>query len=58
MNLVLALVLTFFFLKDGPRFLPWLAAQTGPHAAPHVAELSYRSCGRCRSSSASRPWSA
>jgi len=42
-NLVLALVLTFFFLKDGPRFLPWLAAQTGPHAAPHVAELSHRS---------------
>ncbi len=42
-NLVLALVLTFFFLKDGPRFLPWLAAQTGPSAAPHVAELSHRS---------------
>ncbi len=42
-NLVLALVLTFFFLKDGPRFLPWLAAQTGPRAAPHVAELSRQS---------------
>lgn len=42
-NVVLALVLTFFFLKDGPRFLPWLAAQTGPRAAPHVAELSHRS---------------
>ncbi|KQS71572.1 permease [Modestobacter sp. Leaf380] len=42
-NLVLALVLTFFFLKDGPRFLPWLAAQTGPRAAPHVAELSHQS---------------
>ncbi|SCX55630.1 Predicted PurR-regulated permease PerM [Klenkia marina] len=42
-NVVLALVLTFFFLKDGPRFLPWLAAQTGPQAAPHVAELSHRS---------------
>jgi predicted PurR-regulated permease PerM len=42
-NVVLALVLTFFFLKDGPRFLPWLAAQTGPKAAPHVAELSHRS---------------
>ncbi len=42
-NLVLALVLAFFFLKDGPRFLPWLAAQTGPRAAPHVAELSRQS---------------
>ena len=42
-DLVLALVLTFFFLKDGPRFLPWLAAQTGPRAAPHVAELSQQS---------------
>jgi len=41
-NLVLALVLTFFFLKDGPRWVPWLAAQTGPPAAPHVAALSYR----------------
>jgi predicted PurR-regulated permease PerM len=39
-NLVLALVLTFFFLKDGPKWTPWLAAQTGPRAAPHVAALS------------------
>jgi predicted PurR-regulated permease PerM len=42
-NLVLALVLAFFFIKDGPRFVPWLAAQTGPRAAPHVAALSQRS---------------
>ncbi|MGY1750807.1 AI-2E family transporter [Modestobacter sp. SYSU DS0511] len=41
-NLVLALVLTFFFLKDGPRWVPWLAAQTGPSAAPHVAALSLK----------------
>ena len=41
-NLVLALVLTFFFLKDGTRWVPWLAAQTGPPAAPHVAALSYK----------------
>jgi predicted PurR-regulated permease PerM len=41
-NLVLALVLVFFFLKDGPRFVPWLAAQTGPRAARHVAALSYK----------------
>ena len=39
-NLVLALVLAFFFLKDGPKWTPWLAAQTGPRAAPHVAALS------------------
>jgi predicted PurR-regulated permease PerM len=42
-NLVLALVLVFFFLKDGPRWVPWLSAQTGPRAARHVAALSYKS---------------
>ncbi|MDP9407925.1 MAG: AI-2E family transporter [Actinomycetota bacterium] len=42
-NLVLALLLTFFFLKDGPRWVPWLAAQTGAPAAPHIAALSMRS---------------
>src|SRR5215207_11742104 len=26
-NLILALVLVFFFLKDGPRWVPWLSAQ-------------------------------
>jgi predicted PurR-regulated permease PerM len=41
-NLVLALVLCFFFLKDGPRWVPWLSAQTGPRAARHVAALSYK----------------
>jgi predicted PurR-regulated permease PerM len=41
-NLILSLVLTFFFLKDGPRWVPWLSAQTGPRAAPHVAALSYK----------------
>jgi predicted PurR-regulated permease PerM len=41
-NLVLALVLVFFFLKDGPRWVPWLSAQTGPTAARHVAALSYK----------------
>lgn len=39
-NLVLSLVLCFFFLKDGPRWVPWLSAQTGPKAARHVAALS------------------
>ncbi|WP_448609067.1 AI-2E family transporter [Geodermatophilus sp. URMC 60] len=42
LNLLLALVLAFFFIKDGPRWLPWLAAQTGPKVAPHVAALSYK----------------
>jgi predicted PurR-regulated permease PerM len=41
-NLVLALVLAFFFIKDGPRWTPWLAAQTGPRAAPHVVALSHK----------------
>ena len=41
-NLVLALVLSFFFLKDGPRWTPWLAAQTGRRAAPHVVALSQK----------------
>jgi predicted PurR-regulated permease PerM len=41
-NLVLALVLVFFFLKDGPRWVPWLAAQTGPRAGRHVAALCYK----------------
>jgi predicted PurR-regulated permease PerM len=41
-NLILALVLVFFFLKDGPRWVPWLCAQTGSRAAPHVAALSYK----------------
>jgi predicted PurR-regulated permease PerM len=41
-NLVLALVLCFFFLKDGTRWVPWLAAQTGPRAGRHVAALSQK----------------
>jgi predicted PurR-regulated permease PerM len=41
-NLVLALVLCFFFLKDGTRWVPWLSAQTGPRAARHVAALSQK----------------
>jgi predicted PurR-regulated permease PerM len=43
LNAVLALVLCFFFLKDGPRWMPWLAAQTGPRAGFHIAQLSERS---------------
>jgi predicted PurR-regulated permease PerM len=42
LNIILALLLAFFFLKDGPRWVPWLSAQTGPRAAPHVAALSQK----------------
>lgn len=41
-TLVLILTLVFFYLKDGPRFLPWLASQTGSRAAPHAGELGER----------------
>lgn len=41
-TLALILVLVFFYLKDGPRLLPWLQKQTGSRAAPHVAELGAR----------------
>jgi predicted PurR-regulated permease PerM len=42
-NAVLALVLAFFFIKDGPKWLPWLTRQTGHSAGLHVARLSERS---------------
>ena len=38
-NLVLVLMLTFFFVKDGHRFLPWLATLGGRRAGEHVTEL-------------------
>jgi len=41
-TLILILTLVFFYLKDGPRFLPWLERQSGSRAAPHVAELCRR----------------
>jgi predicted PurR-regulated permease PerM len=39
---LLAVVLCFFYLKDGPKFLPWVSGLLGPRAAPHVASLSQR----------------
>ncbi|MFF8844311.1 AI-2E family transporter [Streptomyces sp. NPDC015127] len=45
---VLALFLMFFFLKDGPRFLPWLARQLPGRLAtdvPIVAERSWDTLG-------------
>jgi putative heme transporter len=41
-TLVLALVLTFFFLKDGPRFLPWLRTWIGAEAGRHFSVVSQR----------------
>jgi predicted PurR-regulated permease PerM len=35
-------VVTFFFLKDGPGFLPWLRRTVGTPAGPHVAEILRR----------------
>ena len=32
----LVLVLTFFFVKDGPRFLPWLRRVAGDKAGTHI----------------------
>jgi len=41
-TLVLALVLCFFFLKDGPKFVPWLRTWIGRTAGRHFAALSDR----------------
>jgi predicted PurR-regulated permease PerM len=40
---VLALVLCFFVLKDGPKFVPWLSRWTGQTGGRHLGELSVRS---------------
>lgn len=42
-NLVIVLMLTFFFLKDGHRFIPWACALGGRRAGEHVAEVLSRS---------------
>ncbi|MDQ4094177.1 MAG: AI-2E family transporter [Actinomycetota bacterium] len=36
---VLTLVLLFLFLKDGPRFLPWVRRVVGRRVGPHAAEV-------------------
>lgn len=41
-TLFTAVVVTFFLLKDGPRFVPWLRRSVGMPAAPHVAEVLNR----------------
>jgi putative heme transporter len=48
LNIVLAVILAFFFVKDGPRFLPWLNRVSGPRAGRHlsaVLERSWRTLG-------------
>lgn len=41
-TLVVVLVLTFFFLKDGPRFLGWVRSATGGRTGLHATELLTR----------------
>lgn len=41
-TLVVMLVLTFFFLKDGEKFLPWLRKYTGANAGWHLTEVLTR----------------
>ncbi|MFI5841780.1 AI-2E family transporter [Catenuloplanes sp. NPDC051500] len=42
-TIVLALFLMFFFLKDGPRFLPWLSQQLPGRLSRDVPEIAARS---------------
>ncbi|MGW4327384.1 AI-2E family transporter [Nocardia sp. NPDC004573] len=41
-TLFLVLVLTFFFVKDGPRFLPWLHSVSGSRSGRHLEEVLNR----------------
>lgn len=41
-TLALTLVLSFFFIKDGPRFIPWLYGFSGGRAGRHFAEVLAR----------------
>jgi putative heme transporter len=38
-TLFLVLVLVFFFVKDGPRFLPWLHGVSGSRGGKHLEEV-------------------
>ena len=42
-GVLVTLVLTFFFLKDGGRFLPFLRRWTSPTAGHHLIEVTTRS---------------
>ncbi|OLT38139.1 AI-2E family transporter [Kytococcus sp. CUA-901] len=39
---LMTLVLTFFFVRDGERFLPWISRLSGRSAAPHFQALGTR----------------
>lgn len=39
----LVLVLSFFFIKDGPRFLPWMHAVAGSKGGRHIEAVAIRS---------------
>jgi predicted PurR-regulated permease PerM len=41
-NLVLVLMLTFFFVKDGHKFLPWVRTLGGQRAGVHLVEVLER----------------
>lgn len=41
-TLFLVLVLTFFFVKDGPRFLPWVHSVSGSRSGKHLEEVLSR----------------
>ena len=41
-NIVLVLMLTFYFAKDGHKFLPWVTKFGGQRAGEHLAELLAR----------------
>jgi putative heme transporter len=45
-DMVLALVLAFLFVKDGYRFLPWMRRQVGTSAGTHLAEVGARAWDR------------
>ena len=41
-TLVLSLILSFFFIKDGDRFLPWIRVITGEEIGEHITEVFAR----------------
>ncbi len=44
-NLVVVLLLTFFFVKDGHRFTPWARSLGGRRAGKHIGEVLGRAWG-------------
>lgn len=41
-TVIISLILTFLFLKDGRRFVPWMHDLAGPEVGPHLAEVANR----------------